>query len=200
MIQWVQQKQRYLTGVGLLLAVVAGGIWFTVSARERRERFAAGQLNQARGAVDAGNFQLAASDLSRLVTDYGATRAGQEGAILLARVQLQMGQPEVAVAQLRTLLSQNPAEQFVAQGQGLLGSALEQMGQFGAAADAFVQAANASRYELIKAELLLDAGRAATLAGDTERAASLYQRVIDEITEDAGSVSAAQVRLSELRR
>jgi predicted negative regulator of RcsB-dependent stress response len=199
-IQWVQQKQRYLTGVGLLLAVVAGGIWFTVSARERRERFAAGQLNQARAAVDAGNFQLAASDLSRLVTDYGATRAGQEGAILLARVQLQMGQPEVAVAQLRTLLSQNPAEQFVAQGQGLLGSALEQMGQFGAAADAFVQAANASRYELIKAELLLDAGRAATLAGDTERAASLYQRVIDEITEDAGSVSAAHVRLSELRR
>jgi TolA-binding protein len=150
--------------------------------------------------VDAGNLQLAASDLSRIVSDYGGTPAGQEAAILLARVQLQMGQPEVAVAQLREFLNRAPADQFLAQAHGLLGTGLEELAQFGDAAGEFAQAADASAYELIKAELLLDAGRAATLARDAALAERMYQRVIAEITEDPGSVAEAEIRLAELRR
>lgn len=183
-----------------MLVVIAAGIWFTISARERRERFAAGELNQARAAVEAGNLQLAASDLSRIVTDYGGTPGGQEAAILLSRVQLQMGQPEVAAAQLRQFLELGPADQFLAQAHGLLGGALEELGQFGEAAAEYARGADASAYELIKADLLLDAGRAAGLAGDAPMAERMYQRVIDEIEEDPGSVSEAQIRLAELRR
>ena len=174
-------------------------MWFTRTAQVRKEEFASRELSQARVAAVSGNLQLAASDLSRVIGTYGGTSAGQEAVLLLANVHLQQSQADLAVVELQTLLSSGPDGQFEAPAAGLLGAALEELGRFAEAADAYQRAAQASRYDQIRNLYVMDHGRAATLAGDTTRAAAAYQSLIDE-AEEADAVSEAKFRQAELGR
>jgi TolA-binding protein len=198
-MRWFQQRRRPLTFGAVAVAVIAGGIWFARTAQERKESFAARALAQARTTADAGNLQLAKSDLGRVVSQYGGTVAGEEAVVLLARVRLLDGEANVAAIELRAFLSQGPRQQFLAPAAGLLGSALEDLGEYEEAADAFELAADESNYGLVRAEYLLDLGRAAELAGDTERASLAYEQVIDELGEESPLTAAARVRLAENR-
>ena len=169
------------------------------SAQTRREVFAAGELSQARVVVQSGNLQLAVSDLGRITSTYPKTLAGQEAVILLANVYLQQSQPELAVTELGDLLALGPAQHLEGPAAGLLGSALEELGRFGEAADAYERAANAVSYDLIRGGLMMDLARAATVAGDTGRAADAYEAIIAE--DDASPTAAeARFRLAELGR
>ena len=61
-----------------------------------------------------------------------------------------------------------------------------------------MSAADAAWYDFQAAQYLLDAGRALTAAGDSARAITVYERIIEDYpgTDDA---IGAQVRLHELR-
>jgi TolA-binding protein len=198
-VRWVQQRSRPLTFGALGVVILAGGIWFARTAQERKESFAARELAQARATADAGNLQLAKSDLGRVVSQYGGTAAREEAVILLARVRLLDGEATVAVNELRVFLAQGPRQQFVAPAAGLLGSALEDLGQYAEAADAFQRAADESEYGLVRAEYLLDLGRSAELAGELTRAARAYEQVINELEEGNPLIGAAQIRLAEIQ-
>ena len=200
MAYWIAQRKRPVT-IGLISVVFIGGAgWFMQAASSRREAFAANELQMARAAVEAENLQLAASDLGRIVSTYGSTRAGNDATVLLARVHLQQGQADLAVSELRTFLNGGPPRQFVAPAEALLAGALEQLGQFGDAASAFERAAAATDYDLVKAALLLDAGRTAALAGQLPRAISVYESVVSLVGEDDNAATEARFRMAELRR
>jgi predicted negative regulator of RcsB-dependent stress response len=198
-VEWFQHHKTRLTIGAVAVVLVGGGFWFTREAQVRRQEFASSELDQARTAADAGNFQLAASDLTRIVGTYGGTPAGQEAAILLANVRLQQGQPALAVGELREFLASGPDQPYVGSAAAMLASALEQLDDFGAAADAYQRAADATPYGMIRSQYLIDLGRVATTAGDTTRAVAAYQRVIDEAEGSAAGVE-AKFRLAELRR
>ena len=199
LVQWVKGHRRTATIAGAVVLVVAIGIWFTVTARQRREAFAARELIQARNAADQGNLPLAANDLSRLMSGYGGTAAADEAAILLAQIRLQQGQPELAVAALRELLASGPQQRFRAPAMSLLGAALEQSGNLTEAAQAYQEGAQAAQYELLKLQLLMEAGRAYTMADDTAQAAAIYESIIREHPEAPG-LGEVRLRLSEIRR
>ena len=190
--------RRQLTIGAVTLFLIGGGVWFTQAAQVRKENFAARELSEARTAADAGNFQLAASDLNRIIGTYGRTPAAQEAIILLANVRLQQGQPALAVAELQDFLNGGPQREFRAPASGLLGSALEEVGDFRGAADAYQQAADAIPYEMIRSQYLLDLGRAASTGGDTARAAAAYERIIED-DADPQAITEAKFRLAELR-
>ena len=198
-VQWVQHHKTRLTLGVATLFLVGGGAWFARAAQVRREAFSERELSQARLAANSGNLQLAASDLGRIISSFGGTPAGQEAVVILANVHLQQQQPELAVTELRNLLSQGPAAQFRGPASALLGAALEDMGRNDEAADAFEQAAADTPYDLISGQYRLDHGRNAALAGDTTRAAAAYEAIIDA---DATSPAAAEAtfRLAELRK
>lgn len=198
-VEWFQHHRTRLTIGAVAVVLLGGGFWFTREAQVRREQFAAGELAQARSAADAGNFQLAASDLTRIISTYGGTPAGQEAAILLGNVRLQQGQPALAVGELREFLASGPDQPFIAPAAGLLAGALEQLNDFGSAADAYQRAAEATSYGMIRAQHLIDVGRVATMAGDTSRAVTAYESVIDEAEDTAAGVE-AKFRLAEIRR
>lgn len=179
------------------LAVVLGAVWFVSTARERKERFAARALDEVRGAAQAGNLLLAASDLSRLLTTYGETAAADQAVILLAQIRLLQDNPSQAATELRQALERGMREQFRAPALGLLGAALENLGNFRDAGEAHERAAQASWYEYLKAHFLNEAGRAFSAAGDTARAVAAYRRVIDEFGDSPGAAEAG-VRLAEL--
>ncbi len=195
---WMTHHGRQLTIGAVALFLVGGGVWFTQTAQVRKENFAARELVQARTAVDAGNFQLAASDLNRLIGTFGRTPAAQEAVLLLANVHLQQGQAALAAAELQDFLKGGPQREFSAPAAGLLGSALEDLGDFSRAADAYQQAADAIPYAMIRSQYLMDLGRAASTGGDIARAAAAYERIIED-NEDPQAVAEAKFRLAEIR-
>ena len=200
LIKWVRANERTVSAVVIGIAIVAAGIWFFASAKARREAFAADELAQARMSADAGNLPLAASDLSRIVSSYGGTAAGQEAQLLLAEVRLRQGQPGLAATELQAFVDRAPDLIFRPQAYELLGVALEQTGQMAAAASAFeqgAQAASEASYGYMAASLLLNAARSFTAVGDTTGAVRALQRVVDEHDESAAA-SEARLRLAEL--
>ncbi len=198
-VEWVTHHRRRITIGAATVVLLGGGVWFTREARVKREDFASRELSQARTAAGAGNFQLAASDLSRIVGTYGQTPAGQEAMILLANVRMRQGQTALAVAELQDFLSRDPQQEFVGPAAGLLGKALEELGDFSLAADAYQQAADAVGYSMIRSQYLIELGRVAWTAGDTVRAAVAYERVIED-EDDPAAVTEARFRLAEMRR
>lgn len=197
-INWANQNQRMLIGVLAVLVLAAGGVWFAISAKQRREAFAVRALQSARAAMEAGNLPLAASDLSRLVQSYGGTPAADEATILLAQVRLSQGDAETAVAELQAALSGRLGEQFRAAAHGLLGGAYEQQGRMDEAGNAYLRAADLAWYDFLAAQYLTDAGRAFTAGGDTAQAASAYERLLAEHAKSPAATE-ARIRLAELR-
>jgi tetratricopeptide (TPR) repeat protein len=196
---WFKANNRNLTIAGSAVLIVAAGVWFLMAARARREAFAQRELEQARASAEAGNLPLAASDLSRIVDSYGGTTAGDQANLLRGQVRLLQGQPALAVSELQQFVGKGPHAQYRAQAYALLGSALEQAKDFKSAGDAYEQAAKASLYALASGQMLLDAGRAYTVAGDTAAAERVYDRALREHT-DTPIATEAKLRLGELGR
>ncbi len=186
-----------MIGGGVVLLALA--VWFWMSARARREDFAERALNSARASAEVGNLPLASSDLARLVSTYGGTRAAQEASLLLAQVRLLQNQSAVAVGDLRKFLSSGPRPEFRGPGHFLLAGALEEAGQPAEAAREYEAAAAATPYKGIQAQYLIDAARTYATARDTAHAATLYERVIRDYKTQGAAVE-AQVRLQELRK
>jgi TolA-binding protein len=194
-----QTKRRQFTIVGAVMLVVAGGFWFARASRENKIAFAARELRNAQSAIVAGNTALAINDLSRLVNTYGGTPAAGEAALLLGQLRMSRGEVDVAITELRAFLDQGPDDRFRAPAYGLLGSALEQAGKVGEAAEAYGQAAETWPYSYLRAQSLLDAARAFRLSGDTAQAAQSYERILRDFA-DSPSALEAELRLGEVRK
>ena len=98
---------------------------------------------------------------------------------------------------LREFLSSSHDPQYTAAANGLLGTALENAHKDAEAAAAYRAAAAASQVDYLKAEYLVDAGRAFRTAGKASDAEAAYQEVIQKYPKTP-SMTEAQVRLSEL--
>ena len=196
---WFKQNQRTAVTAAVVVAVLAGGGWFWWTARERREAFAERALASARGSAEAGNLPLASSDLSRMVSTYGGTRAAEEATLLLAQVKLLQNQPALAVADLKKFVSSGPRAEFRGPANGLLGSALEEAGQPGEAAKAYEAAGADTPYKGVKGQYLMDAARTYAVAGDTAKAASIYEQLTRDFKAQSAGLE-AELRLAELRK
>ncbi len=198
-VKWVEEHRRALTIALVAAVVVGGGIWFSMAAGARKEAFASQALYRAWAAAEAGNFALAASDLSRLITTYEGTRAAQEAHLRLGQVRLLGGQTELVIADLKRFVESRPREYLRGPAHALLGAALEQAERFDEAGSAYEAAADAYQYEAVTAQLLVEAGRVWVEAGDTSRATAAYERVVRDLA-DQPSAAEARIRLAELTR
>lgn len=197
LLQWIQDHRRLAIGAAVAVAVVAIATWFTVEYRANKEQAASQALDQARFVSQSGNFPLAANDLARVIDQFSGTVAADEAVILLAQVRLLQDQPNLAAEGLQEGLA-GLSDQFKAPAYGLLGSALENIGNLTEAASAYEDAARTSWYDAVAAQYLNDAARASWGAGEMQRAIRLYERVLSEHPESS-SAPEARVRLGELR-
>ena len=185
-----------LIGAGVI-AAIALGAWMITSSNSRKEEFAARSLMQARSAALNGNLPMASSELQKLIDTYRGTDAAREAVISLNQIRMINGQSELAAVNLREFLATNPAPRYAAPAEGLLAAALENAGKPAEAADAFKRAAEAATVSYLKAEYLVDAGRAYRNAGKIAEAQAAYREVIEKY-DATTSVTEARVRLSEL--
>lgn len=188
---------RRLIAVGAGVVAVGLGAWVVLGGGQRKEEFAGRALSQARSAAEAGNLPLASSEFQKLIQTYEGTEAAQEAVIGLNQVRMINGQSELAVAGLREFIAGKPEQRFLAPAYGLLGAALENSAKPAEAAQAYMNASNAAGVDYLKAEYLVNAGRAFRTAGRTEDAAKAYQTVIDKY-KDTAMLTEAQVRLAEM--
>lgn len=194
---WLQNP-RILGGVIGGIAVIAAAVWFVNSSSTRKEEFAARALQGARQAAESGNLPLAASELQKVSTTYKGTRAGTEAVLSLNQVRLLNNQAELAVVGLREFAATNP-KGYLAQTHALLGVALENTKKPAEAAAAYLAAANAAEVDFLKAQYLIDAGRAWTQAGKPDEAAKAYRELIAKY-EKTPALTEAKVRLAELTK
>jgi outer membrane protein assembly factor BamD (BamD/ComL family) len=194
---WYRAYGRYLAiAIGVLVAIALVG-WFVMSSGKRKEEFAARSLNQARVAAEAGNLPLASSELQKLITTYKGTDAASEAVITLNQVRMVNGQNELAAVGLREYLNRKPAQKYLAPAYGLLGAALENSKRWVEAGNAYTQASNAAELKYLKANYLVDAGRAYREGNRPDDAARAYRAILEKYP-DSPSFTEAQVRLAEL--
>jgi outer membrane protein assembly factor BamD (BamD/ComL family) len=194
---WVQNP-RVLGGVLGGIAVIAAAVWFINSSSARKEEFGSRALQSARQAAEAGNLPLAASELQKVSQTYKGTRAGTEAVLSLNQVRLLNNQAELAVVGLKEFAATSP-KGYVAQTQALLGVALENTKKPAEAAAAYLAAAAAAEVDFLKAQYLIDAGRAWAQAGKPEEAEKAYREIIANYPKTA-ALTEAKVRLAELTK
>jgi predicted negative regulator of RcsB-dependent stress response len=194
---WYRERPRLLIAAAVVVALLALVGWFMVDSGRRKEEFASRSLGQAREAAEAGNLPLASSELQKLITAYKGTDAASEAVITLNQIRLVNGQSELAAAGLKEYLADKPPEQYVTPAYGLLAAALENSKRFEEAGQAYTQASEAAEVDYLKAQYLVDAGRAYREGGKADAAAKAYRRVMEKYP-DSPSFTEARVRLAEL--
>ena len=190
-------SQRLLTIAAGAVVVLALAAWMVVTSGKRKEEFASRALLQARSAAEQGNLPLAAGEFQKVIDTYRGTDAAQEAVIGLNQVRMINGQSDLAAVSLREFLASNPEPQFAAPAHGMLAASLENAGRPADAAASYEQASETAAVEYLKAEYLVDAGRAHLAAGKRADAERAYRAVLTRFPNSA-AVTEAKVRLAEL--
>ncbi|HXI21461.1 MAG TPA: tetratricopeptide repeat protein [Gemmatimonadales bacterium] len=194
---WFKVKTNRYLAAGIAVLAIGLVAWFVVMSGKRKEEFAARALDQARGAAEAGNLPLAASELQKVISTFSGTKAAQEAVITLNQVRLVNGQGELAAVGLQDFLKSNPDREFLSPTYGLLGRAYENANRPADAAAAYENASKSADLDYLKADFLLDAGRAYVSAGQKDKAIAAYQAILKDYPKTSSFVE-AQVRLAEL--
>jgi TolA-binding protein len=195
---FLNPQRLRMIGIGaLVVAVLGGGIWFVNSAGKRKEAFAAQALENARNMAEQGNIGQAVQEFEKVTAQYGGTGAANEATLGIAQARLVAGQAELAIASLQDYLATNPSATYASPANGLLGTALENTGKYAEAEAAYRKAAELAGIEYLKATLMLDAARAARLAGRSAEARALYEEIVERYGETAARTE-AEVRLGEM--
>ena len=195
---WLAQPTNRYIAIGGAVVAVALIVAFVVMSGSRKEAFAGRALDQARNAAESGNLALAASELQKVSTTYGGTKAAQEAVITLNQVRLVNGQHELAAVGLQDFLKGGPSKEFRSPAYGLLGRSLENAKRAAEAADAYGKASETAEVDYLRADYLLDAARAWLAAGDRAKAIASYERVTKNFPKTAANTE-AEIRLAEMR-
>ncbi len=196
---WLTPARMKMLGIAAGVVVLAALIvWFVIAAGKRKQAYAAAALEQARAAASQNDLAGAVQQYTQVSTNYAGTDAAFEAQLGIAQARLVAGQNQLAISGLNTFLQTNPPPNYAAPANGLLGTAYENTGNFPAAFKAYRTEAVQAGVDYLKSTALLDAGRAANLAGQPDSAIAVYQEIVTKYPTTP-SVTEAQVRLSELK-
>ena len=192
---WTAQG-RAIVGGAIAVAVVVGGGWFWMASRDLKESRAEDAYASAERTFYSGNAPLATSELTRVVTRYGDTRAGVRATMLLAQAHYIAGEHAEGVEQLRAVVGSGAARPYRAPLHALIAAGLESQSQFDDAAAAYAQAASAATTQFDRDLYEADQARALASAGKSEAALAIWRRHADR--EAAPTASEARLRIGEL--
>jgi predicted negative regulator of RcsB-dependent stress response len=196
LLEWLETNKRLLTIAAAIIVVGGGGWWVYTQSRLTKETNASKALFIAKQSLNAQNPALAQSDLQKLVSRYGDTGSGAEGAMLLAQLDYDAGkyQEGVAVLENATKSAPQPLESAL---RSLLGDGYASMKNFKAAASEYEKSADLTDYKMDRANQKARAARAYTSAGDTAKSRKIWSDLI-ESGDNPSIASEAKVRLGEL--
>lgn len=192
-MDWARIHGRKIGLAVIVLAVIVAGTLLVRSSNEKKEMSASRALADAQRSVMSGNLPLAAADLQKLVQQYGDTRAGTEGRLLLAQVYFQ--QEKVAEG-MKVLDETDASGPFRASLHALRAAGLEESAKPAEAAAEYLKASEAAQLASERESYRADAARAYLAANRKDEAIKIWQAMADDPTSALNAE--AKLRLGEL--
>lgn len=192
-----ENRNSVLVGAAAILAIAAGTAWFIASQRSLEET-AQARLTQVQQSVASGNTQLAVQDLQSFLGTFGSTAAADQARLMLAGILIQEDRAQEAVDALQDLPERINSPFGIAAAR-LHASALETLGRYQDAAQAYQQIARNARFPYQRRQALADAARVNLQHVDPAAAADLYQQVLDTFGDQEAGRGYYEMWLAEAR-
>ncbi len=199
-LAWFQAHQRAVGIAAGVVFVLALAGWYVVESGRRKQVQALSALDQARNAMEAGNYPEASTGFQKVSQNYSGTDAAFEASLALNQVRMLSGQSQLAVDDLRKLVASNPPGAHGAAARAHLGMALENTGKPSEAAAEYLKAAELAPEVFRKVDALLNAARTYRLAGKETEAAKVLSDLIKAYPRETAGVAEAEVRLAEITK
>jgi predicted negative regulator of RcsB-dependent stress response len=191
-------KYRRALTIGVVAIVGAVGGWWvyqrSVVLKEQRGEKA---YFEALRAVMGGNAALAQSDLNKVITRYGGTMAGAQATLSLAQVLYDQGKYQDGI----NVLSKGAGDYgkspyFGSAYFAMIAAGQEQLKKFDLAAEQYLKAADAARFQAEKDSYRASAARAFMAAGKNDQAKVIWT----DLAKDPSNFLAgeAKIRLGEI--
>ncbi len=195
LLGWAQANIRAVI-IGLVVMVgLIVGLWIYLATQAAREQRATAEVASASGAVAAGNYALAETDLTRIVQQFAGTDAGKQAVLLLSEALYGQGKYEQGIEHLQRYVGSAP-DHMRAAFHSQIAAGYEEAGNFSEAAAAYLRAADVAQFGADKSVYRADAARAYTLAGNTAAAKQLWEAEAADLSSPVSGE--ARVRLGEL--
>jgi predicted negative regulator of RcsB-dependent stress response len=195
---WAKTHGRTLLiggGIAALVLIVAGIFWTSRSSKTER---ANSQLVQVRATAMSGNPQLAVRDLEAFVRNFGSTRAGDEGRLLLGKAYLDMDSTAKAIAAVQSLADDLESDAGVNAAM-LIAAAHEAANEPKLAEAEFLRVGEGARFLFQKQEALDNAARVRMQSNNAAGAVEIYERLLTLTPESNQEWPVYQLRLGEAR-
>jgi predicted negative regulator of RcsB-dependent stress response len=192
---WILLHKRAVTWAIVVVAALVAIFWFMQRQRTIKAQRAESAYFQARRSVAAGNMPLAISDLQKVATRYEGTLAGTQASLTLAQTFYEQKKFKEGVEALKKAES-SASDDLKASIYVLEADGYEEMKNFGAAAEQYKLAVQATRFPAEKTHYQAAAARAYMAAGKLAEAKAIWTELAkDETGADAAE---AKVRLGEV--
>ncbi len=197
---WIQARQKAVgIAAGVVVALGIAG-WLVVESGRRKQIQAFSVLDQARGAMDAGNYPEASTGFQKVAQNYSGTDASYEASLALNQVRMLSGQAQLAVDDLRKMVASNPPSPYGAAARAHLAMALENTGKPADAAAEYLKAAELALEPFRKIDALLAAARTYRVSGKESEAVKVLADLIKTYPKETAGVAEAEVRLAEITK
>ena len=196
---WENHGSKILVGIGVLALLALLG-FFMMQARSKAEEKASGDLFRAELAASQGDYTSAAPMLKEIVDNEPGTSSARDAMLLLGDSFVAQGKPSEGVSWYRKYVDKAGGDKE-RQRIGYLGlaTALEDAGQFAAAADAYASSAERSKTDNLRGRAMLGQARSLARAGQTAKAIEVYKKIGLLPQAEASITNAADVRIGELQ-
>ncbi len=200
MSQWAKHNQQLLTGAGVVLILLVAGAIYWGNYRNDLSQQAGNQLEQIHQTIALQDTESAKRELSTFLQRFDGTAYAGEARLLLGELYLESDQAQQALAVLEPLAG-SPRDPLELQAASLLAAAYEQEGRWDDAEDTYLTVADRSDLDFQVRDALEAAARIRARNGDQEGAVALYQRILEDLSddEDAQLRGRYEMRLAELQ-
>jgi predicted negative regulator of RcsB-dependent stress response len=183
MLRFAERNSRWLIAGVVVIAAVVVGLLALRSAQARAERDAALALSEAQSSVMQANWAAAENQLRQVVDNFGRTAAAPMARVQLGDVLREQGRSEEALSLYGRAAEAGGAPELIrAAGQRGRAAALEELGRFAEASEAYEQAARVAPF--LRADDWINAARTALRAGEPARAKSMIEEARDVASDE----------------
>lgn len=195
---WAKTHGRtLLIGGGITAFVLIAATLFLMSRSGKVDR-ANTALTQARATAMSGNSQLAVRDLEQFVRNFGGTKAGPEGRLLLGKAYLDMDSSAKAIAAVEPLADDLKSDPGVNAAM-LMAAAHEAANQSEQAEAILLRVGEDGRFLFQRQEALDQAARIRMQRNDAAGAVELYEKLLGITPETNQEWPVYQLRIGEAR-